>query len=56
MNKEEFLCVNCGNETVIETFTVNEEIEFCPVCGVSKYNFLPENLDDEMDFDNPDDI
>lgn len=49
MNKLELTCVNCGNVSVIETFSVFEEPEFCPICGVSKYDFDGEDPIDDLD-------
>lgn len=45
MKKEEFLCENCGNETIIEMFSVDDEAEYCPICGKSKGEY-------EEEFDN----
>ena len=49
MNKQEFLCLNCGNEAMIETFAVDIELEFCPICGASKYDHMPEDDYEEDD-------
>ena len=36
MKTVEFLCDHCGNETIIEMFSVDDEAEYCPICGKSK--------------------
>lgn len=45
MKKEEFLCDSCGNECVVEMFNLDDEVEYCPICGKSKDNSYEELLD-----------
>ena len=36
MKKIDFLCSFCGNECTIETFGVDDEVQYCPICGESQ--------------------
>jgi uncharacterized Zn finger protein (UPF0148 family) len=33
MKKHEILCSSCGNDYMIVTYTLDDEIEYCPICG-----------------------
>lgn len=49
MKKQEFLCDYCGNECVIELFSVIDEAEYCPICGKQGADYMDEYEDDEWE-------
>lgn len=50
MKKEEIFCEYCGNECVVETFGVDDYVEYCPLCGKNVEEEKDE-FEDEVDWE-----